>query len=450
MPSLLTIPIELRLMIYEYVVYCHKPIRPEQVCWRSNKFINWWSPRRRPEREHPEQDALSLSLVCRQIYQDLQRRPVFYRVNRFQFEDFYSLEVYLAAITPKQRKEIRHLVIFDKTQLKDSYLSLRLGGILSQCKNIKDLSLILVFSEYQNSNLKKWLGEYLKADGAVDYASGKQSMVFLLFLHFVRTFIAFKGTVDEDRDFSEDGLIRIGSSDEIPAAVWPTPLPILPEEKEIIEVFSAIDFPGEVRTEQTRLHDSIGPVSCRTRHKAHKADFSTGTWERETPHYDEEGLLLDDIYEVGNISWKGDSEIECDVYVRTRQWVSEPVHAILTLSGFLAVTSFYRHRLGWVGNPATVLGAMRSIPSPRDVHEVGDLGSCAPTGPTTKHSYWSSKAIRDWNSVMSQWERRTARLEKEVEKEARRQERIRAIQAKAAGKSKTRGPRIVLGDKMEG
>lgn len=89
----------------------------------SNKFT-WGKYKRVPAIQHPGCDqwlwvsdeeepltVVSLSLTCRQFYDELKAYPVFYRVNEFHLDDF-TLLAYLSAITPERRAMIRSVSVF--------------------------------------------------------------------------------------------------------------------------------------------------------------------------------------------------------------------------------------------------------------------------------------------------------------------------------------------------
>ncbi|ORY69958.1 uncharacterized protein BCR38DRAFT_96370 [Pseudomassariella vexata] len=151
---LLRLPLELRLMIYEYATYAGKPIWPEQVAPGSNKFT-WGENEVQPAYNHPgwsmdvkvpkEGDRLvfpKLAIVCRQIYLELETWPVFYRVNQFCFRvpnsglvrsstcvDKIGLHRFLAALTPARRNMIRHIKVssFQCLEQIDNILNPRPG-----------------------------------------------------------------------------------------------------------------------------------------------------------------------------------------------------------------------------------------------------------------------------------------------------------------------------------
>ncbi|RYP80301.1 hypothetical protein DL769_002535 [Monosporascus sp. CRB-8-3] len=108
---LLSLPAEMRFMIYEHAVMEHLPIYPMQVAEGSNKFI-WGRCRKVRENGREGGSALEpagkaptvtqLARTSRQIYLDLAADPLFYRSNTFSFRDPNQLHFFLAALTPSR------------------------------------------------------------------------------------------------------------------------------------------------------------------------------------------------------------------------------------------------------------------------------------------------------------------------------------------------------------
>ncbi|KAH8194496.1 hypothetical protein TruAng_011334 [Truncatella angustata] len=157
MRSLLcAIPVEVRLMIFEFAVTLDKPVTPRQITQHSNKFT-WGDRKQVPVHNHPgnndyvwecqEDDRpaiVSLSLTCKQFYDELRRYPVFYRVNQFQFE-LEDLVAYLAAITPERCNMIQNIVLtgLGSSSLPKSKRSAALQKhalvLLSQCRSLRNV-----------------------------------------------------------------------------------------------------------------------------------------------------------------------------------------------------------------------------------------------------------------------------------------------------------------------
>jgi hypothetical protein len=118
---LLKYPNEIKQKIWEYVVAEEKPIRPVQLKEKSNQFI--WSDAQWKKDQFgckigkdvnavKPLMAVQLSLVCRQLYQEVATTHIFYRVNDFDFLNESSLSAvstYLLAITEPRRNNIRSL-----------------------------------------------------------------------------------------------------------------------------------------------------------------------------------------------------------------------------------------------------------------------------------------------------------------------------------------------------
>ncbi|KAK6216190.1 hypothetical protein LQW54_003764 [Pestalotiopsis sp. IQ-011] len=146
-PSLCRIPVEVRLMIYELAVKLDKTIVPRQVADCSNKFT-WGDREQVPVHNHPgnrdyfweSRDSerlaiVSLNLTCKQFYGELRSYPVFYRINRFQF-DVQELVPFLAAITPERRNAIRHIAVAQRSLVSGG---LRPKQLITLCKHAATL-----------------------------------------------------------------------------------------------------------------------------------------------------------------------------------------------------------------------------------------------------------------------------------------------------------------------
>ncbi|KAI0130998.1 hypothetical protein F4814DRAFT_445140 [Daldinia grandis] len=170
------IPLEIRLMIYEFAVAVDEPVQPRQVAPRSNKFIwdgsirygNLPAGNGSGMKDEPLV-VVSLSQACRSIYRELEDNPVFYRVNKFEFCFSPDLHAFLAAIRPKRLAMISsirllpwglngscrdtwdgtHPVMYkaqDNRRQVPSYGHIL--ALLTRCKDLKEVSLILLQDHY--------------------------------------------------------------------------------------------------------------------------------------------------------------------------------------------------------------------------------------------------------------------------------------------------------------
>ncbi|OTA87995.1 hypothetical protein M434DRAFT_15180 [Hypoxylon sp. CO27-5] len=105
------IPVEIRLLIYEYAL-CHAQIIwPKQVAPRSNKFSSWAPILDHIEyqgmedrRKHPEvPPIIQLKKTCRQIFWELEQYQVFYKVNDFAFDHLSDFHAFLGSLTSAKR-----------------------------------------------------------------------------------------------------------------------------------------------------------------------------------------------------------------------------------------------------------------------------------------------------------------------------------------------------------
>ncbi|KAF2999960.1 hypothetical protein E8E14_004311 [Neopestalotiopsis sp. 37M] len=160
-PSLCGIPVDLRLIIYEYAVKLDKAIVPRQIAECSNKFT-WGDREQVPVHNHPgnrdyfweSRDSerlavVSLNLTCKQFYEELRRYPVFYRINRFQF-DVQDLVPFMVAITPERRNAIRHITATQRSPPSGNprarpatTLYKHAVTVLKNCSSLRDLPAVL-------------------------------------------------------------------------------------------------------------------------------------------------------------------------------------------------------------------------------------------------------------------------------------------------------------------
>ncbi|KAK6065733.1 hypothetical protein SCUP234_12408 [Seiridium cupressi] len=164
-PLLCVIPVEVRLIIFEFAVKIDKVVVPRQITEHSNKFT-WGERKQVPVHDHPgnrdyvwecqENERLavaSLNLTCKQFYEELRDYPVFYRVNQFHFE-MEDLVPYLAAITPQRRNVIQNIALTGacgstswENEVPKSRRSIALRkhafALLSQCQGLRNVHVIL-------------------------------------------------------------------------------------------------------------------------------------------------------------------------------------------------------------------------------------------------------------------------------------------------------------------
>ncbi|KAI9720037.1 MAG: hypothetical protein M1812_003164 [Candelaria pacifica] len=118
-PYLLKIPIEIRLIISEFVLIAdtpylipvrqHRPGRSKRRT-RSGRLL-------RPDREPDDNkycdghSAIAMLITCRQVYNEIS--AVYYRKNRFAFRDPICFKAFLNEIDPNNRAALRNIVLYD-------------------------------------------------------------------------------------------------------------------------------------------------------------------------------------------------------------------------------------------------------------------------------------------------------------------------------------------------
>ncbi|ETS79868.1 hypothetical protein PFICI_07397 [Pestalotiopsis fici W106-1] len=356
-PSLCGIPVDLRLMIYEYAVKLDKAIVPRQVADCSNKFT-WGEREQVPVHNHPgNRDYLwesrdnerlavvSLNLTCKQFYEELRSYPVFYRINRFQF-DLQDLVPFLVAVTPERRNAIRHINVTQRSSIgtprarQITTLYKHAVTVLRNCSSLRDLPAVL-----------------------------------------------------EGLDRSMPANIQTTAPRRDDAKFW----------KQAVD-FARLDISGADRS------CGFGPVSLSTHTRAavlqqsrldRTVDYRLGTLRKYLlPRYDAMGRLLWRVQEITNVRWFLEGP-RCEVrwwntggHAETTEW--EDAHALMTPEGLELFRRFYDdaaaryHNVVWAnvgrgtGGPDDIrfttpmrdldaeLERLRATPMPNEIQAMGD------------------------------------------------------------------------------
>ncbi|KAK7965112.1 hypothetical protein PG988_010116 [Apiospora saccharicola] len=387
----LRLPLELRIMIYEFAVYVDEPIRTQQAAKGSNKFV-WGNEVQRIHRgpiyfaflaSYKNLTATELARTCRMVYHDLEAQPVFYRVNDFHLRGLIDLQRFLAAITPARRSSIRQLVV----GFKNSYYGSAIPVDYSS-RGIKLHNQVVPFDEPSLLSIPtlhitfQWMANYWSQPDLEQFG-----------IEISR----IEAAMVSRRESLDDSQNTVTVTDE--------------KVKKSI-AGAGLYFPGEERVNQDQFNSDIGAVSSRTRHRCNKANLneSYGTVERNTGKYDSEGLLIGDfcIHDVRLV----DSGIECEIsefiydhnFDRvekddSKSW--EPLHTVATNEGIEDLERIYRNKLALSAFDGRVI---QNLPAPRDITLVTD-------------------AFRDsngragvWNAYRYRWTRLQERYEAQMNK----------------------------------
>ncbi|RDW89585.1 hypothetical protein BP6252_01617 [Coleophoma cylindrospora] len=127
--------------ILKYAVTFDGPIKPQQVCPKSNKFTWTKTQKYLPGELNaaiPPLVAVQLSSVCKDLYLLVSTGHLFYEVNEFSFKESGDMVKYLMAITPDRKKAIRSLCcVWYQHGCKEVFTS------LAACSGLRKLDLII-------------------------------------------------------------------------------------------------------------------------------------------------------------------------------------------------------------------------------------------------------------------------------------------------------------------
>ncbi|KAK8124715.1 uncharacterized protein PG998_000474 [Apiospora kogelbergensis] len=452
---LLKLPVEVRLLIYELAVQVDELIQPQQIAEGSNKFV-WDQSLQLPCRHRVVHFYLrdpikrlvvtQLARTCRMIYHELEAKPVFYRLNSFNFFHVATLYRFLAAITPERRRSIRRITIereeFQPCALRPEVVIAwdNIMPLLQQCHDLQQLQLTLMKEVYhfesqtytpvdavrqELNNFRQWLevSPFLSIPGS--------QVVFRCSLvrsdPVVKKDVvigpnwdgtALQGILAEPvqqglgTQITEIG--RFMASKMTPLSMQGEPVKVTDEQLKTSIGNALIHFPGEDRVHQNRLGSDIGAISSRTRHRCNtaKVNASHGTVERTVGRYNLEGLLMGD-FTIEDVRLVG-SVIECEI--RNRHSIRSPLAA----------------KDGRV---------MQSLPAPRDVTFVTDI---------YKQDTGNSYEVRQLAAYRRTWEMLQSKYEALMEKLAIKEEGKRTMPRETKRKEKmkkTKAPKFATSDR---
>ncbi|KAI1101510.1 hypothetical protein F4804DRAFT_347658 [Jackrogersella minutella] len=429
------LPIEVRLIIYEFAVYVDKPIVPRQVKKYSNKFV-WgdyitsrsydFNDELTECRESTEQELMAVSLfrTCRAMFADLECWHPFYKVNLFEFHGPHSLHLFLAAITPQRRRKIRWIdILHEPSSLCLKSLDKKLLALLSQCKDLKThrLKLTVQYHELSEDGVVRSLTRCLEKIQPQSHSWRHYNTWSLPFFHLefhlhpdhsgsayipiVVTTIKRAITLHRKRENIEEG--------------GPQWFKDMAEDRRLQEDAIAaanIQFPGEERLALSKASSSIGPISSRTRGKCQVPD-PMGTTKRSIPEYNEEGTVTGRIDYVTEIRWNG-TDIQVKVVwpqpsLRNSTW--ENLSAILDslcerhIRRCYLSMQYCRYRSvsrGPTMDRNNLVDKIKNMPSPGDIVKVAGNFSFLDNEVGKKRANYVRgqwrELIGEWNSFLKQ------------------------------------------------
>ncbi|KAK7965113.1 hypothetical protein PG988_010117 [Apiospora saccharicola] len=397
---LLKLPLEARLMIYEFAVEVDEPINPIQLGDGSNKFK--WDGRPGFRKPSSNLTVTELARTCRMVYHDLEAKPVFYRTNTFRFTDRDDLHSFLAAITPARRGSIRRMEVvhYNGPYSWNDYG--KVMPLLLQCHDLRQLS-------FQAEN--EW-GGYMfpfhfdpiptlrvDLDHCLEVITGTSYDDPNFIMNVPGFQLVLSHTLEEDVMYNRpreaisitigpdwDNLELQGTLAERVRQHFAVQITKIGEAMAPRKVFlnkhdiaktvnneqlnkcigaSGVHFAGEERVHLNRLDSDIGSISSRTRHRCNTANLnaSTGRIERPVGNYDPEGVLVTyfTVHDIRRI----DSGIECKIRAGSNERESwEPLHTLMTFWGLQQLQRFYRKHMT---TDAAFEKVAQNLPPPRDI-----------------------------------------------------------------------------------
>ena len=344
---LLRLSLELRLMIYEYAVQLNWDLTPSQLGTRSNKFthyqINYYAKEGRYYTTPMERTLTNTQLLrtCKQIHQDLTAYPVFYRINRFVFSRPSSLHRFLAALTSKRRRNIRHILLLDDrlapftpewenmgvgSHMYDSTTHGPILTLLRDCRELREIKFVI--RVYYWSAMIYGVLNLVEGRSAETIPSEARSLWHLPGFDMRLEFEDFSMHLNSgaivlperfkhrERYLGYFRKVRLAFLDHQAECrrLREQNQPLYPTDEEVFDACEAagLDFPGEFRITQQRSSGFRDMVSRRTRKRVRDESNADerGTLMEEDPKYDSEGVLMWEHYFIDGIRRNGEV-IEC-------------------------------------------------------------------------------------------------------------------------------------------
>ncbi|KAI0883980.1 uncharacterized protein GGS22DRAFT_195112 [Annulohypoxylon maeteangense] len=416
LPFLRILPPDVRLIIYEMLVYRYSPINPVQVQRYSNKF----------GLEHeqgyldPRFTTVYLAQTCRAIYVEIERWNPLYRVNTFQFSSQLRCCEFLAAIVPRKRKQIRRLIIevegnpMGAEPVGTTFtLSKELLALLSQCDGVH-FNMLRLLMNFRPCAQPAALRNILNQSKDPVQRPGLHYMWELPFFTPEMLFDCIDATHRTVIPLGKEitNALRARTAHDIPQ--W---FKAMAGNNRLLEdavAATRIQFPGELRITLDKESSSIGSVASRTRAKCGVPN-SVGIVEREITRYNVEGILIKDIY-ITNIRWAG-ARVECEVANLQNWWDRnwENLTALLEPRHDYRLQQFYRSLISGFRRKQRPLNEMEAIPSPHYIFKIiSDILSPEHYSKRAGSGWYSRLA---WSSLTTEWDSLAQQEGSETERE---------------------------------
>ncbi|RYP12288.1 hypothetical protein DL767_011367 [Monosporascus sp. MG133] len=479
----LSLPVEIRFMIYRHAVMELLPICPVQVADGSNKFL--WGRYRKVREDgreggpalEPAEKTLTvtqLTRTSRRIYLDLAADPSFYRSNVFSFRDPHQLHVFLAALTPGRRRAIRNIRVHEVRHSPSGreWAATRFGAVLpgDRCRHLftllrdcRDLRRVVYLVSGLPSTHPRSTATATRTNVSPTSAAWRPVASRARAANTVaETSAILRAVVPGARS-----AIRLGSP-----SLWDLPgfaiaLNMGDFDEVVIELGEDAsgealprrfrergDFVAALREAKTAFRDyqlrlqerrKRNPRTRPTNWEIYNAtrgaglDFpgdirinqkGTPRGFETTPKYGAEGVLAWQVYRVRDIRRKGPAlkgrVLECLVEFADRGLSWEGVRRLASRRRLCFIRSFYEELFRGEDDPRERLEAIERTPKPEEVKDaLGDLVDSAPP-----YDGWGY-----WKEVTRQRESAIPRLMRRIE----HMKLIAAAEARGAGKQGTSG-----------
>ncbi|KAI1488875.1 hypothetical protein F5X96DRAFT_684574 [Biscogniauxia mediterranea] len=459
--------VEVRTMIYEYVVSCAYPIQPRQVTEKSNKFVWRHSNLELIDKDNigsrslirvPKGEPLmvtQLMKTCQHMYWDLTMHPVFYRVNKFVFESSKIAHKFLAALTPERRKMIRQItfnqgngsVADSGTILRQTPADRHLIVLLQDCTDLRSIEMVL--KARNDMALRLLVSSIIKNATSPDMMSSplwKLPVAFRIWYGGIPDVLILLDGNKQSQPPKWADTLNIGgeiislvneanhviAAHNSPlAAEWERlrreQVDTSPSKKELHKAIGAagIDFPGESRIHQVRSIGLNDTVSRRTRAQVKAENNVTpwGTIKKNMPKYNSEGILLwEYLPRICGLRWNGlliEVEVEwptaSDLADGPTSW--EEIHHLGNWVGLHRIRTFFSRMTKKITEGPEFIEQIEKMPTPQDVEDAleGLLHGDIPKG-----------RLSEWIHLKEHYERDIGFLKKHILERAEAREKMKA------------------------
>ncbi|KAI1639052.1 hypothetical protein F4809DRAFT_638941 [Biscogniauxia mediterranea] len=485
--------VEIRTMIYEYVVACAHPIRPQQVTQKSNKFVwgscDWkWIDKDNigslSRISVPKGEPLmvtQLMKTCQHIYWDLTMHPVFYRVNKFVFEGPTIAHQFLAALTPERRKMMRK-IIFNQgngcvsssgTILHQTPADRHLIVLLQDCTDLRSIEMML--RTKNDETLQLLVSSIIQNGTSPDVMSPlwKFPVAFQIWCGGIPVTIPLDGNKQSQPpkwadalrntpgyDIGREIISLVNEANHLIAAhnsplaaererLRRAQVDTSPSKEELHKAIEAagIDFPGEYRIHHVRSIGLNDTVSRRTRAQVKAENNVTpwGTIKKNIPKYNSEGILLwEYLPRICGLRWNGLSiEVEVEwprASLRDGRTSWEEIHHLGNWDGLHRIRMFFSRMTRKYNEGPEFIEQIEKTPTPQDVEDTleGLLDSNIP-----------KERLAEWIKLKECYESQIDFLKKHILEKAEahkkmKAERLERIKAKEAARAEARAAKAEI------